>query len=150
MNIKEDSSYIRGLLEGLSIDNSKPEGKIISALVEIIDKMAAEIEKVKDDVKTCGDYVEEIDEDLGSLEEVVYGDCDCGCDCDDDSDDDCGCGCSGDCDCDGEFYETVCDGCGEKYYFDENADPEEVVCPVCKKPLIDEEDEDDGEDKKED
>ena len=142
MNIKENSSYIKGLLEGLSIDGTKPEGKIIAALVDIIDKMAEEIEEIKEDVETCNDYIEELDEDLGFLEEIVYEDCDdeCDCCCDDDDDDcDCDCCCDDDdCDCCGEFYETVCEGCGEKYYFDENADPEEVVCPSCHKPLIDE------------
>ncbi len=146
MNIKENSSYIKGLLEGLSIDSTKPEGKIISALVDIIDKMAAEIEDMKDEIDTCNDYIEEIDEDLGFLEEIVYEDVDdeCDCCCDDECDcdeDECDC-----CDCGGEFYETVCDGCGEKYYFDEDADPDDVVCPSCHRPLINDEEAEKNED----
>lgn len=142
MNMKEKSSYIKGLLEGMSLDASKPEAKLISALVGVIDDMASELEALKADVDTYGDYIEEIDEDLGNLEEIVYDideDCDC-CDCDDDDDCDC-CDC---CDCDdedGEFYCAMCPSSGEKIYFDESCDPEEVICPSCQKPLIQDEEE---------
>lgn len=146
MNIKENSSYIKGLLEGLSIDAAKPEGRIISALVDVIDKMAEEIECLKADVETCNDYIEEIDEDLGSLEEFVYDLDDCDCDCDDDcdcccDDDDCDCCCCDDDDEDGDFYCAMCPSCGEKIYFDESCDPEKVICPSCQKPLISDTDE---------
>ena len=145
MNIKENSSYIKGLLEGLNIDGSKPEGKIIGALVDVIDAMASEIETLKADLETCNDYIEEIDEDLGNLENVVYDIDDCECDCDDDCDDDCECGCCGDDDDneDGDFYCAMCPSCGEKIFFDESCDPEKVICPSCQKPLIQDEDSED-------
>jgi len=143
MSMTEKSAYLCGILEGLSLDETKPEYKIISKLVDIIDDMAAEIEDLKEEIDTLGDYIEEIDQDLGEVEEIVYDidedDCDCDCDCDCD-DDDCDCGCCCDCDDDDddtEFFCAMCPSCGEKIYFDETCDPEEVICPSCQAPLID-------------
>ena len=87
MTIKETSAYIKGLMEGANLDTTTPEGKVIAALVELCGKMAGEIETLRDELDVCNAYIEEIDEDLGAVEEVVYDDedCDC-CDC-------CGHGC---------------------------------------------------------
>ena len=84
MTTKEYSAYIKGLLEGLQLDQNKPETKVINALCGIIEQMADEIETLKKDNETLFDYAEELDQDLGELEELVWDedDCDC-CDCDD-------------------------------------------------------------------
>ena len=147
MSMTEKSAYLCGILEGLSLDETKPEYKIISKLVDIIDDLAAEIEDLKEDIATLNDYIEEIDEDLGAIEEVVYDidedDCDCDCCCDDDDDCDCNCDCccgDDDEDDDTEFFCAMCPSCGEQIYFDETCDPEEVICPACQAPLIDPED----------
>ena len=138
MTIKETSAYIKGLMEGANLDTTTPEGKVIAALVEL---------------DVCNAYIEEIDEDLGAVEEVVYDDedCDC-CDCcGDDDDEDCDC-CDDDCDCcdccgdddeddDEEFYCAMCPNCGGKVYFDDTVNPEDVICPACQKPLLEDEDE---------
>ena len=158
MTIKETSAYIKGLIEGANIDVTTPEGKVIAALADLCGKMASEIETLRDELDVCNAYIEEIDEDLGEVEEFVYedlDDCDC-CDCcddDDDDDDDCDC-CDDECDCcdccdddddeDEEFYCAMCPNCGGKVYFDDTVNPEDVICPACQKPLLEEEDE--GED----
>ena len=159
MTIKETSAYIKGLIEGANLDTTTPEGKVIAALADLCGKMAAEIETLRDELDVCNAYIEEIDEDLGEVEEFVYedlDDCDC-CDCcgddDDDDDDDCDC-CDDECDCcdccdddddeDEEFYCAMCPNCGGKVYFDDTVNPEDVICPACQKPLLEEEDE--GED----
>ena len=110
-----------------------------------MDELSAEVEKLKADMEDYGEYVEELDEDLGMVEEIVYdlddededdGECDFDCEnCDDE-----------DCDIrDGDFYCAVCPKCGEKIYFDESADPSEIVCPSCKTPLEPEEEEEEKE-----
>ena len=158
MTTKETAAYIKGLMEGANLDVTTPEGKVIAALAELASKMADEIEALTEKVDNCGAYIEEIDEDLGEVEEFVYedlDDCDC-CDCcddDDDDDDDCDC-CDDECDCcdccdddddeDEEFYCAMCPNCGGKVYFDDTVNPEDVICPACQKPLLEEEDE--GED----
>ncbi len=140
MTTKEYSAYIKGLLEGLQLDQNKPETKVINALCGIIEQMADEIETLKKDNETLFDYAEELDQDLGELEELVWDEDDCDC-CDDD-DDDCCCGCCGDDDDeddedDSDFYCAMCPHCGEKVYFDDTIDPEDILCPACHKPLVD-------------
>ncbi len=155
MKSKEYSAYIKGLIEGANLDLTTPEGKVLAALTELASQMADEIEALTEKVDNCGAYIEEIDEDLGAVEEIVYeledDDCDC-CDCDDDDDDcDCCCGCDeddcDDCDCcddedddDEEFYLAMCPHCGGKIYFDDSVNPEDILCPACQKPLVDDED----------
>ena len=157
MNAKETSAYIKGIIEGANFDTTTTEGKIISALVELCDKMAEEIEELQENVETAYDYLEELDHDLGELEgevwEALDEDCDCDCDCDDDDcdccdcdcddDDDCDCCDCCDCDCDDEteLYCAMCPNCGGKVYFDDTVDPSDVICPACQTSLIEEEDE---------
>ena len=134
MKTKEYSSYIKGLMDGANLDKTTPEGKIISSLVDLCDQMASEIETLRDELDVANQYIEEIDEDLGSVEEYLY----------DDEDDDCGCGCCDDEDDDDEeFYVAMCPNCGGKVYFDDSVNPEDVICPSCQKPLISDEDEED-------
>ena len=138
MKAKEYSSYIKGLIDGTNLDKTTPEGKVISALAELCDQMAAEIETLRDELDVANEYIEELDEDLGAVEEVVY-------DVDDDCCDDDGCECCGHDDEDDdeeEFYVAMCPNCGGKVYFDDSVNPEDVICPACQKPLISDEDED--------
>ena len=82
MTIKEKCAYIKGLSEGLSLDESKPEARLISELISLVTDMADEIESTQDDVDELTEYAEELDHDLGDVESYVF-DCD-----DDDCDDD--------------------------------------------------------------
>ncbi len=142
MTTRETSSYIKGLMDGLDLNRNTPEGKLIAALVDLCGEMAAEIETLRDELDVCNQYIEEIDEDLGAVEDLVYGDDPCGCpecddecDCCDDEDED-------DEDEDGaELYCAQCPSCGGKVYFDDSVNPEDVICPACQKPLVTDEDE---------
>ena len=131
MTLNERAAYIKGLAEGLEIDSKSKEGKVISALIELVCDMATEINEINEDIDVLGDYIEEIDEDLGSVEELLYDEeelddeddfeCDCDCDC---CDEDCDC-------CDEDFFEIECPACGEVVCFDGTIDPEELACPAC-------------------
>jgi len=98
MTITEKAAYIKGLAEGLAIDESKPENKIIKALIDLVDDIALEVADLQQDTADLADYIDEIDYDLGDLEEDYYGEYDEDFDCD------CDCGCD-DCDCDCDFEE---------------------------------------------
>ena len=146
MNLTEKSAYIKGLTEGLELDKTTKEGKIIAALMELVDELASEvsalkqdIEEIDEDLDYLNEYIEELDDDLQAVEDFLDEeveddfddedyDCDCGCDCDDC---DCDCDCD-DCDCcDDEYYEIVCPSCGETVCFDQELDPETLTCPAC-------------------
>ena len=43
MNAKEKVAYLKGLLDGVTLDESKPETKIIKALADALDCFAEEI-----------------------------------------------------------------------------------------------------------
>jgi hypothetical protein len=45
--------------------------------------MALEIEEMEETVDTLNDYAEELDEDLGDVEDYLFGEDECDCDCDD-------------------------------------------------------------------
>ena len=144
MTLTERTAYIKGLCEGLGLDKKdSPEAKIINALLELCEEMALEIEDIEPDIGELADYCEELDEDLGDVEEVLvdmddeyddyddyddedFDDEDCDGECDD-------CELCGSCEfCDDEdYFEIVCPSCGETVCFDQELDPENLVCPAC-------------------
>lgn len=130
MDICEKVAYIKGLAEGLNLDESTKEGKILSAVIDLLGDITEEICDIEDGCDELMEQIDAVDEDLASLEDVIYDDdcdcdCDCGCDCD--CDDDCDCGC-----CDDEVYEIECPACNDIIYLDEDMLAEEgMVCPNC-------------------
>lgn len=154
MNITEKSAYLKGLAEGLSLDPQKPETKIINALLELVSDMSQKITELEHDVEVLNDYADELDEDLGFVEELLYED-------DEDEDDeylgdedDCDFDCAhcdhGDLCLDDEeddeeeegFRCVMCPACSEKIYFDESMDPADLICPACGKVICEDDDED--------
>ena len=138
MTITEKAAYIKGLVDGLELDESAKETKVIKALVDIIDDMALSIADAEDDIAVLADEIDDIEEhldavdvDLADVEEILYeeyeddeyfdDDCDCDCDC-----------CDG-CDEDEDFeYEVECPDCGEVFCFDESVfEDESLTCPNC-------------------
>ena len=134
MTLNEKASYIKGLSDGLQLDTNTKEGKLLSVLIDLVTDMAKTISELEEDVDTAFDYCEELDEDLGAVEEMLLED-DCDCDCDDEDDFDC----DGNCDLcdeeceldDEEYFEVECPACGETICFDGSIDPEELACPAC-------------------
>ena len=125
MNITEKASYLCGLMEGMNLDTTTNEGKMIDKLVDLISDMADEIAELEEKIATLNDYVEELDEDLGDVEELLCEDDEFECeDCDQDCD-------NCDCECDDDFYEVECPSCGETVCFDDSIDPSSVICPAC-------------------
>ena len=130
MTIIEKAAYLKGLAEGLNLGKDTAEAKLIGALIDIVGDLAKAQSETDEDLEYLNDYIEELDEDLGSLEEEVYDldDDECCC-CDDD---DCDC-----CDCCDDEFEITCPACGETIVFDGLTDPEEdMVCPNCHEKLI--------------
>ena len=127
MELSKKVAYLKGLMEGLKIDDSTNEGKILGIMADILDEMAATVEDIAEEVDETVELVDTLDEDLGSLEEDFYGCddeefCDDECDCDDDDfdfDDE-------------EMYECVCPSCGDTICLGENVIAEgSIDCPNC-------------------
>ena len=138
MTILEKTAYIKGLCEGLELDKKdSAEAKIIKALLDLCQDMAEEIDALGSDVEDLIDYCEELDEDLGDVEEVLLE-----MDEEDDEDEEWEDECDGDCECcefcgdceicdDEDYFEIVCPSCGETVCFDESINAEELLCPAC-------------------
>ena len=130
MTLGERAAYIKGLAEGMELDTASKEGKVITALIELCSDMAEEIAALDERVDTVHAYCEELDEDLGGVEEILLED-----DYDDgdefDCDGDC-CNCDEDCElADEDYFEVECPACGDTICFDGSIDPEELICPAC-------------------
>ena len=112
MTLLERVSYIRGLIEGLAIDDKDPMGKVVCEIVDVLDEMAATVEDMDDYMTELEEYIGEVDEDLEAVEDYLDEEYDC-------VDDD-------------DFYTVVCPNCGEEFCVDEQtAQKGELNCPNC-------------------
>ncbi len=111
MTISEKVAHLKGLIEGMELDANAKETKILNAVTDILDHLAMDLADARDEQETMSDYLDELDCDLGDVEEYLYGE---------DEDDE-----------DVDFVEAVCPDCGERFCFEADADPENVVCPHC-------------------
>ena len=109
MNLTEKVSYLKGLMEGLSLDENSKEAKLFNAILEVLDDMALTVTELEYSMAEMEELVDIMDEDLGAVEEDLYGDED-----------------------DEDYYEVECPTCGEVICMDDElAETGEVVCPVC-------------------
>ena len=122
MTNSERASYIRGLMDGLELDPKAKETKVLNAMVELLDDLCLSMEELEDGFAELGEQVDEIDEDLGTLEEDYYDlDGECGCHCHDDEDD-----------FDDAMFEVTCPNCGDTIELnDEMLEEGSIVCPGC-------------------
>ena len=74
MNITEKTAYLKGLLAGLNIDESKPEVKVINAIIDLLDDLAYDVQDMEELYDELSAQVDEIDEDLATVEEELYDD----------------------------------------------------------------------------
>ena len=111
MNLSENAAYLKGLAEGLGIGNDAPTDKLIVKLLDLVAEMAEKIEDLQAQCDDLTDYADELDADLGDVEEYLFAD-----DEDDEEDD---------------TYEVTCPSCGEVICFDDSVDPSDLICPAC-------------------
>ena len=97
------------------MDETSKEGKILKAVVDVLDDLAMSVEDLEDYTAELTEQVDAVDEDLDSLENDFYGECDC---CDDDEDE--------------EYYDITCPSCGDEFSVDEDTLLEGgIECPNC-------------------
>lgn len=135
MSLTEKVAYIKGLVEGNGTDD-----RIINLLIDLLDDLAHDVTTLKEENDELRAYIEEIDDDLGYLEDVVFEELDDEYECDSDydyCDGDCeDCRCDEDCDCcdrssEYDFFKVTCPSCNEQVYLDNSIDPSNVICPSC-------------------
>ena len=120
MGISEKVAYLKGLMEGLNIDEQTNEGKLFTAIVDVLDEIALEIEDLTDEVMELGDGLDVVSDDLSDVEDIVYDDDDDDDDYDDVEDEE------------EECYATTCPECEEEIYFDDTVlEDGALLCPNC-------------------
>ena len=136
MTISEKAAYLKGLMDGLQLDTEKAEGKMISAIVELLGDVTKKLTDVEDTTIAISDELDEIEEDLDATEDYILEDED---DEDDYEDDDYGFDDEEDYedegfdfgDEDSIIYEVKC-ACGNVINFDEETLEEgSIVCDKC-------------------
>ena len=137
MTISEKSAYLKGLMDGLNLDTETAEGKMISAIVDLLGDVTKKLTDVEDTTIAISDELDEIEEDLDAIEDFIMDEDDD--DYYDDDDDDYFDDEDDDYDDEGfdfgdedtTIYEVEC-ACGEIINFDEETlEAGSIVCPNC-------------------
>ena len=125
MGIAENAAYLKGLADGLQINESTNEGKLILKMLDVIEEMAEKISVLESANEELYTYMEGMAEDLVNLENDFYEE--------DETED------YSDLNedyeegeyVDEEYYEIECPTCGEKICFTDEFDLDNFVCPAC-------------------
>ena len=108
MEITEKVAYLKGLAEGMELDTEKKEGKLLAAIIDVLDDIALEIADMKADQEELYDGLDAVSDDEEDVYEYEEPE----------EDEDC--------------YATTCPTCEETIYFDESVlEDGEVICPNC-------------------
>ena len=130
MKLSEHMSYLKGLVDGMDIDLTTKEGKVLGQIMEVLQSAILYIDDLQDQVDELTELCEDLAEDLGDVEEFLLDD---EIEFDDDDDDDF------DDDDDYDFeeeeedlYETVCPTCENTIVLaDSILDEGSMKCPCC-------------------
>ncbi|MBE6957438.1 MAG: hypothetical protein E7450_08345 [Ruminococcaceae bacterium] len=117
MTISEKVAYLKGLAEGLDLENEKSkEAKLIKVMIDILEEIGLSIEDLEENDLDLGEEIDVLSDDLADVEDVVFGI--------DEEDEDF--------DEDEDFFEVECPTCEEPLIIDDEALAEGVVqCPNC-------------------
>ena len=116
MTISEKVAYLKGLAEGLNLDNEKSkEGKLISVMIGILEEVGLSIEDLEENALALGEEIDVLSDDLADVESVVFDE--------DENDEE---------DYDDDWFEVECPTCEEPLIIDDEALAEGFIqCPNC-------------------
>ena len=128
MNLSDKMSYLKGLVDGMELDLTTKEGKVLGQLLDVLQETVLYVTDLQDQVDELTELCESLDEDLGDVEDAVFGDeeddedeADEFEDDDDDYDDD-----------DDDMYEAVCPNCQNTIVLSDSVlDEGTMHCPCC-------------------
>ena len=138
MTTTEKVAYLKGLMDGMKLDTETNEGKLFSAIADILADMAEDMEDLSGDLLDLGEDVDAIRDDLSDVEDYLCDD-----DWDDEDEEE-----EEDEDDDEEeplFFEVTCPSCEKTITVDEDVlNLGSIQCPNCGEMMEFEFDEDDG------
>ena len=131
MELNKKAAYLQGLVDGLGIDETTKEGKVIKAMSALLGEMADAIEGMDEDLSRAYDQINDLSDELEDLEADLYEDEDAEEE-DDEADDEDAESDSDDDIASEPFYEVACPNCGETVYVSEDdLDAGEANCTHC-------------------
>ena len=69
MTITEKTAYLKGLLEGMEIDQSTKEGKLLAAIIDTLDDIPLSVADLDDEVGAINDEMDMMEESLDAIDE---------------------------------------------------------------------------------
>eukprot|EP00826_Nyctotherus_ovalis_P050594 TRINITY_DN6220_c0_g1_i22.p1 TRINITY_DN6220_c0_g1~~TRINITY_DN6220_c0_g1_i22.p1 ORF type:complete len:117 (-),score=4.83 TRINITY_DN6220_c0_g1_i22:25-375(-) len=94
MDITEKTAYLKGLLEGMDLDDDKKEVKILNEMADVLNLMAKRIEGLDNEFDDVYEELDVIDEHVEIINDELFG--------------------SYEFDRDRAFYEITCPTCNEE------------------------------------
>ena len=123
MEIIEKVAYLKGLAEGMELNTEKKEGKLLAAIIDVLEDIALELEDLWDGEEELYEGLDAVSDDLEDVEDLIF---------EEDEDEDEEEYDEEDFDDDEDCYATTCPTCEEEIFFDESIlNDGEVVCPNC-------------------
>lgn len=115
MDLNAKAAYIRGLMTGMEFDPASKNGKVIAAMMDLLEEMAAAVTEHDNALDQVYDELETLDEDMDELIGTLLDEYD-----EDESDEE------------DTVYEVTCPNCGAEATVDEETLLyKELVCPNC-------------------
>ena len=74
MNLSDKMSYLKGLVDGMELDLTTKEGKVLGQLLDVLQETVLYVTDLQDQVDELTELCESLDEDLGDVEDAVFGD----------------------------------------------------------------------------
>lgn len=74
MDLNAKAAYIRGMMKGMEFDPTTQEGKIIVAMMDLLEEMADVVSEHDDALDQAFDELDAIDEDMDDLVDSIFGD----------------------------------------------------------------------------
>jgi len=71
-NLKEKVSYLKGLADGMQINDTTNEGKLLLAIIDVLDDIALAVDDIEEVQEELSEQVDEMDEDLAEIEKLIY------------------------------------------------------------------------------
>ena len=132
MELNKKAAYLQGLVDGLGIDDTTKEGKIIKAMSALLGEMADAIEGMDEDLSRAYDQINDLSDELEDLEADLYEEEDDEDDSDAEEETDEDDNANDDDIASEPFYEVACPNCGETVYVSEDdLDAGEANCAHC-------------------
>lgn len=119
--LRERVAYLKGLAEGMQISDATNEGKLLKAIIDVLDDVALAVNDVEEVQEQLSEQLDEMDEDLAEMERLVLDE-ECECDEEDEDED--------------TVTEFDCPHCGESIVLEEAfVNKDSVLCPHCHKEI---------------